>query len=696
MQSNESYKTVFVMLRTQNMHKSCEDAYKFEKGPSRRDTIAFDSITVKRNLWSFAVEAVLEYCRINFDIFGQSKPISLISVDLEEKILTLWYESDQSIRSVWEAFSSISTSTTSVDLDYPGMPGLFSCKNTLHMPTPHQVTQKHPKNLGRVIVIGSNIEPKLTGWVVHLEEALEAPPTESSYLPIHGSEWIFIDISTTPASRDVELDKVSLGLFTIFKNLKIISLIIHSFGNHTIFYRRVAMLGGNFLAHALMQLAERNLNLVSTMVQDIPMKEEANSGSVSTMYGVELLHEAEGHAFLRDRGLASRLYLRDENNEMKYRSPPSGLSKTLGISWMAPRPTDNKYLRYSIGAFRVTMAAVANRSSVCLSQFILSGKSVLLGQKVKSKDVLSEVFLLLCHGNLMYLHILATSVPLSSPPNLPLFPEKNKVDVGKDADFRISQFINEFLIPSRLAPASASTTYSEIPKVRAHQVVERATRYWPLRNESSLLCGNKTAAPLFEHLPKDIIEMAEITACEAAIDNIIRTITSLPIPVDSTSNGLLCSTTVATVVELSFLLELYADISVDHGALLENFKKKLEATMYASHRLTKLLQKAKDLLLHGNPTPGSSLSNLTEVKRIAACKSKVAPNVLPIPELISRKQFRNITYTTVPRDVFVRQLLQAGRNPIKPDREFEAVMAAGSSKRTIPLYGGLKHDDPQK
>nr|CDS34739.1 cell cycle regulator mat89bb [Hymenolepis microstoma] len=477
---------------------------------------------------------------------------------------------------------------------------------------------------------------------------------------------------------------------------------IHSFGTHTISYLRVTMLGDNSLAHALIQLAERNLNLVSTMVQDIPMKEEANSGSVSTMYGVELLHEAEGHAFLRDRGLASRLYLREENNEMKFRSPPSGFSKTLGISWMAPRPTDNtttkefEYLRYSIGAFRVTMAAVANRSSVCLSQFILSGKCVLLGQKEESKDVLSEVFLLLCHGNLMYLHVLATSVPLASPPNLPLFPEKSKADVGKDTGFRISQFINDFIIPSRLAPASASATYSEIPKVRAHQVVERATRYWPLRNESSLLCGNKTAAPLFEHLPKDIIEVAEITACEAAIDNIIKTIVSLPVPIDSTSNSLLCNTPVATVVELSFLLELYADISVDHGALLENFKKKMDATMYASHRLSKLIQKATELLFHGNPTPGSSLSNLTEVKRIAASQSKVAPKVLPIPELISRKQSRNITYTPVPGDVFIRQLLQAGRKPIKPDREFEGVLAAGGSKRIIPLYGGLKHDDPQK
>lgn len=31
-------------------------------------------------------------------------------------------------------------------------------------------------------------------------------------------------------------------------------------------------------------------------------------------------------------------------------------------------------IRYSIGAYRVTMAAVGNRASVCLAQFVLGGK----------------------------------------------------------------------------------------------------------------------------------------------------------------------------------------------------------------------------------------------------------------------------------------------------------------------------------
>lgn len=76
MHSKDSFKTVFIMLKTKNILKPFNDVYNFERGPNRRSASALDSIAVQRNTWSFAVESVLEYCRINFDLFGQSKPVS--------------------------------------------------------------------------------------------------------------------------------------------------------------------------------------------------------------------------------------------------------------------------------------------------------------------------------------------------------------------------------------------------------------------------------------------------------------------------------------------------------------------------------------------------------------------------------------------------------------------------------------------
>ncbi|KAM7538130.1 hypothetical protein Aperf_G00000071841 [Anoplocephala perfoliata] len=669
------------MLKTKNILKPFNDVYNFEKGPNHRPASALDSVVVQRNTWSFAVEAVLEYCRINFDLFGQSKPISLISVDAEEKILTLWYESDQSLESIWKAFSSISSSTATVDLDYPGMPGLFSCKNTLHMPTPFQVSQSDPENIGRVIVIGSDIEPKLKDWLVNLVEAIQMLPTEPTYLPIHGSDWLFIDIDISPISQEVATEEVE----------------IHSFGKHKFSYIHVPILSSSSLSRVLMGLAERNLDLVSTMVQDIPMKEEANSGSVSTMYGVELLHEAEGHAFLRRRGLANRLYLHLENDDTKPHIPPSGFSRTLGIRWIPPRPVDHQYLRYSIGAFRVTMATVNNRSSVCLAQFVLTGKCVLLGHHFnfegKSSDGTTEVFLLLCHGSLMYLHVLATAALLASPPALPLLPESQPED--HEAGFRISSFINDFLLPSRLAPASARLTYTEIPKVRALQIVERATRYWPLRSESTLIYGNKAATPLFEHLVKDIVESSEFAACEAAIDNILMAIVSHPTPLDVSPNSILCSRPVAMAVELNFLLTLYADISVDHGALLTSFKKRVDTAQFANFRLSKLIQKAMDLLINGTPVADSPLSHLTEVKRLAGGKSAgQEPFTSAFTTFVSRKHpSRNINYSFTSKESFMQYLATINRKAVVTQREFEGVLTSGTSRNPLPLYPWLENKE---
>lgn len=100
-------------------------------------------------------------------------------MDREEKILSLWYEEDQSLEAVWKAFSTEGDSTASVDLDYPGMPGLYSCKNVLHMPTPYQTQQPDTNNVGCVLIIGSNMRTKLSNWLPILIEQLQKPPQET-------------------------------------------------------------------------------------------------------------------------------------------------------------------------------------------------------------------------------------------------------------------------------------------------------------------------------------------------------------------------------------------------------------------------------------------------------------------------------------------------------------------------------------
>lgn len=95
---------------------------------------------------------------------------------------------------------------------------------------------------------------------------------------------------------------------------------------------------------------------------------------------------------------------------------------------------------------------------------------------------------------------------------------------------------------------------------------------------------------------------------------------------DTNANELLCSTPVAMAVELNFLIKLYADVSVDHGTISANFKKKIDTKMFAGYRLSKLLQKATELLVSGNALPESPLSKLTEVKRVSGSKEREKPS----------------------------------------------------------------------
>ncbi|CDS41946.1 cell cycle regulator mat89bb [Echinococcus multilocularis] len=678
-----SMKTVFMMHKTKDVYKPFGDIYHFDRGPNRRPDVVNTKVPIQRNVWSFVVEAVLEYCRITFDLFSDSRPISVISVDSEEKILSLWYEEDQSLEAVWKAFSTEGNSVASVDLDYPGMPGLYSCKNVLHMPTPYQTQWPDTGNVGCVLIIGSDMRAKLSNWLPILIEQLQNPPQETGYLPIDSTEWIFIDLDLSSSTDENVVENELL-----------------STEKHTMLYQRVPVKNNRSVLRALMRLAERKLGMASTLVQEIPMKEETNADAVSTMYGVELLHESKAHDFLQHLGLAERLYLRQEADKTMFQEPSSGFSKTLGIKWISPRPVDNLLIRYSVGAFRVTMAAVNTRSSVCLSQFVLGGRCVVLAHNLyrcstspEGPQTSADAFLLLCHGSVMYLHVLASPAPLSHPPILPALPV-HQLEIP-ETDFRVIDFVKNFLLPARLAPASANSAYSIAPKIRALQLVERGTRYWPLRNDATLIGGNELAAPLFEHMTKDFFEVAESAACEKAVDSILATIKAHPVPKETGSSHLLCSQPVAMAVELEFLLSQYADISEDHSQLMATFKKKAEVVVFANKRLSKLIPKAKNLLINGHPIPGSPLSLLSEVKHQLRAKSggmskPGAVTSLPDNETVfGNGTALNIVFAPCPMEIFMQQLTGASKQSIPSRAEFEGVLAGGNLKGPLRLYAGL-------
>ncbi|KAL7063914.1 hypothetical protein AAHC03_05025 [Spirometra sp. Aus1] len=702
---NVDSKTVFLLLRTLRLTKPTGNPYTFDRPTKSNSGIKRDPVSVEKPLWSFVVEGVLEYARIVFDLFSASKPISIVTVDSEEKVNSIWYEEDQSLEAVWKIFLNEGLSTASLCVDsLDDLPGLHSCKNVLQLPTPAQSTGSIGVNAGRVIVVGTDLKKKIKAWIPEILRQFREPPQEEGYLPINASEWIFVDVCPDPDMSARELKAIKE-----FQD-----------ADHRFFYTRLCTTDRGIYT-GMMLLAERNLQLASTLVQDIPMKEEANVSSSSSMYGVELLHEASAHQFLSNLGLAEALYLRHEDStstgsetttravNRPYHRPPSGFSRTLGINWVTPRASDNHLIRYSIASFRVTMAAVGNRAAVCLAQFVLGGRSVVLAHQLQVGKLKEEVptqttaaaatcfqthangetFLLLCHGSVMYLHVVTGTVP-----------ESQSVVASR---YRQAAFVKNFLHPARLAPASARLMYSLTPKDRALQHVERCTRYWPLTEDMTVLGSNPLSAPLLEHLSKDFLEPPEYNACKQSIELLLEFIKGHPV-LKECSSGLLYTQPVAMALELDHLLQECSDLSEEHSQLHDLLQQLFKTTLLSGTRLSLLVRSARTLLARHFKAPdahytdpsirNSPLFKLSHLGRhLISSLAEGDCQTLPMDceEPFSRDS-SNVQLSTMSLEAFMQSLIMASQKPIQSRPEFAGVLAS-NSKRQAKLYVGIVDDD---
>ncbi|KAK4471793.1 hypothetical protein MN116_004605 [Schistosoma mekongi] len=534
----------------------------------------------QKSVWSNLVEAVIQYCRVVFDIFSTEKPISIVTFDDEEKIHSIWLNEDQNLETVWNIFSQEGPpKTSSLDfLDRGSLPGLSSACHLLQMLTPHQKKNNSSENKGRVVVLSMSMGNQISSWIPDILLNLEKPVNIPERMDVTSSEWVFIDLfPASEFSADInELYPKRIELpNSVYPNVR-----------HRFYYHKL-LATSQELYQGLMRLVESHYNLSSTLVQDIPMKEEANVNSGSSMYGVEILHRAEVHDMLKLAGIYEKSLVRTDTEDKKSLSRPnSGFSKTLGIKWVTPKTSDANFLRFAVATYRVTLADVCHRASTCLAQFVLGGRSVALAHRLQSsfpalpKDSnfltscsTDEALLLTCHGSVMYIHVLATIFPMAHSRNITLLSHPN-ISSG---DYRIQAFIDQILRPSRLAPASARLNYSVFPKERAQQHIERQTRYWPLMESQTLLGKSKLAAAIFENLPKEYLESNEISACKESIVNIVNSIkqhvclsdsrkssskrrSSTTLPVAST----LQAEAIAMATEFDYILSLYSDISTEH------------------------------------------------------------------------------------------------------------------------------------
>ncbi|KAA3674496.1 uncharacterized protein DEA37_0008866 [Paragonimus westermani] len=611
-----SDKTVFVLNHTAYFN-TLGDEIPFDSGTKT----SVVKTSYRKSVWSNTVDAVLQYCRIVFDVFSHEKPISVITFDTEEKIHSIWLDEDQNIEALWSIFTHEGPpSNANLDLKHcASMPGLEASCSMLQMLTNSQKEQRNGTNAGRVIILSAFMR----------------------YARITASEWLFIDVLSEPEFTSEAHDSPLLP-----QPIELPTTLDHHNTDHRFLYHRLPASSLD-LYRGMMRLVESHYNLASTLVQDIPMKEEANASSSSAMYGVELLHRAEAHDLLRHIGVIDQLVIRmetadgDETTLPALQRPKSGFSKTLGIKWVTPKSSDSSVLRYTTAAYRVTLADVGNRASTCLAQFVLGGRSVALAHRLPVSSLslpvdsraasipTNEALLLTCHGSVMYLHTLATVYPLVHPPLAPI------LDCSKSVDLRVQSFIDQIVRPSRLAPASAHQHYTVAPRERAQQHLERFTRYWPLLESETFLGVNKMAISLFEHLPKEFLEPNEIAACKTAVERLISSIrhnvsltdtrkgalkraaTSLPVAPSVQAEA------VALALELDHILSVYAPISNDHKEI-EQYWLSLTGLPTIQHEgvISAILSRAENFA-------SLDLPGMITVARFVASNDSIPANTSP-------------------------------------------------------------------
>lgn len=151
-----NHKTVFVLDHTPYFGISCESPIDCDFIKSK-----IPIPPISKSLWTCAVEASVEYCRIAWDLFPAGKLIRFVVSDTAAHIVNTWNVSTQSLTHVMNAMSMVGVPPRQTQAnDYSVIHGLRAAIEALAEPTDFQKEQLAGKehtvyNLGRVICITS-------------------------------------------------------------------------------------------------------------------------------------------------------------------------------------------------------------------------------------------------------------------------------------------------------------------------------------------------------------------------------------------------------------------------------------------------------------------------------------------------------------------------------------------------------------
>ncbi|XP_070558814.1 integrator complex subunit 13-like [Ptychodera flava] len=502
------HKTVFVLDHSPEFAESCKHNVDFDIFTKSRGTTGVIPLApIAKSLWTCAVEATLEYCRIVYDIFPSGKLIRFIASDTEAHILNSWQTDEQGLSHITQSFARLGPpSETDDSSECSVMHGLASAVEVLCECTEKQhevrtsMTEESSriKNRGRIVCITSvksdSHVKMLEEWVLDaISQHNKLAAGSDSLMPINYCEFYLIH--TMPLGMDAPITEDKHNVSSVLGSVITVSR------------------SGRYLAQKLAQIVQVHFDLSSTTITGIPMKEEQNASS-SANYDVELLHHRSAH-FDKLSGAPST---------------SDGVSG-LTLKWCTPR-SNTIELQHCIGACRVTPVDVISRPSSCLTNFLLNGRQVMLEQPRKTgAKVISHM--LTSHGGEIYIHCLAINrSTLEDPPSI------SEGCGGRVTDYRITDF-GEFMKENRVAPKEPTMEETEErPLHRMKAQLERQTRHWPMVISHTIVFNMLSHVdPLPSLVTKEHLDEDDVLECKKSIYHLVGMESrseALPVPVMGT------------------------------------------------------------------------------------------------------------------------------------------------------------------
>eukprot|EP00088_Acartia_fossae_P037285 TRINITY_DN3844_c0_g1_i3.p1 TRINITY_DN3844_c0_g1~~TRINITY_DN3844_c0_g1_i3.p1 ORF type:complete len:686 (+),score=153.62 TRINITY_DN3844_c0_g1_i3:627-2684(+) len=485
-----SHKTVIVLDHGAHFAQPChpvEVDVQRARGPGAYIPLA----PVSKSVWTCVVEATLEYCRIVWDLFPVEKCIRFVVRKNPPEILNGWKNEHQNTASIMTALAGVGRPTPDRKYgaaDSAADGGIDLALESLCEPTEKQVelleAGKEVINRGRMIIITTIIDDFHRKKLIRTaqDKILKInQETEDNDMKLDHVELVIIH--TTPTGMEYRIHAEQDMAEVISPTLT------------TLFYTVTA---GPAVSMKLLYLCLKHYDLASTTVTGIPMKEEQNASS-SANYDVELFHQAESHKRLlgdfQDMVLAT-----SEGNEYQ----------TCKLKWCTPRGSSASELHHCSAAFRITPTEVNSRQSSCLTNFLLSGRSVMLEMQRRSSGVKTISHMLTSHGGEIFIHTLSSSRSLLEDP-----PSISEGPGGRVTDYRIRE-LSDLIKCNLLAPFFGDPT-DKTPLDKAQSRLTRFTRFLPSTISSTTLFNLPVFEPLHAAMLKENLTDEDLTECRKVI-----------------------------------------------------------------------------------------------------------------------------------------------------------------------------------